>query len=223
MRRPLIWARSGTRHRRIHIDAGGKKRAHCVETALTHGKEERRKAGISVALISAPASISSPDDSGVPLGRRPHQGRLAVPLARLVFGAAREERLHRLHISGARSQHEDGFSAIHRGVRVRSSFQQQLHDCGVAVRTCQRQRRHAIAVHCVDIGLRSQEQRNSLGIIVICGPVQRSGPINLGGVHIDARLQERADAGLIASFRGIGECRTFRRKCGDGEGERQKR
>ena len=50
--------------------------------------------------------------------------------------------------------------------------------------------------------------------------MQRSGPVNLGGVHIDARLQKRADASLIASFRGIGECRTFRRDGGAGKAER---
>src|SRR5262249_33934906 len=59
-------------------------------------------------------------------------------------------------------------------------------------------------------------------IIVICSPVQRSGPVNLGGIHIDAGLQERADGSLITPFRGVGKCRTFRRDDRGGKGERQK-
>jgi hypothetical protein len=52
--------------------------------------------------------------------------------------------------------------------------------------------------------------------------VQRGGPINLRGVHVNARLQQRADAGAIALFGGIGKCRAFRGKCRNREAERQK-
>jgi hypothetical protein len=40
--------------------------------------------------------------------------------------------------------------------------------------------------------------------------MQSSGPIHLGGVHVDAALKESADASLVASFHGVGERRSFR-------------
>ena len=209
-----------TLHHRIHIGARREKRAHGVEVAPTHGKEERRKPGVECRVDVGSGIDQRADDRGVPLGRRPHQGRLAEPFACIGFGAAREQRLHRLDISGARSQHEDGFPAFHRGVRVGSGLQQQLHDCSVAVRACLCQRRHAIAIHGVHIGARSHEQCRGLRIIVIRGPVQRGGSIDLGGVHVDACPEERADAGLVALFRGVGERGARRRDGWGGEAER---
>ena len=77
---------------------------------------------------------------------------------------------------------------------------------------CQRQRRHAIAVHGVDVGARSHQQRHGLRIIVIRGPVQRGRSVDLRGVHVDARPEQRADARLVALFRGVGERRARLRR-----------
>src|SRR5262249_34481167 len=138
-------------------------------------------------------------------------GRLAEPFARVDLAAAREQSLHRLDISGAGSQHEDGFPAFQRRVRVCASLQQQGHNCRVAVRTCRRQPRYAIAIYRVRIGARSHEQFNSLSIIVICSPVQRGGSVDLGGVYVDGRPEEFADGGLVSLLSSIGECGARRR------------
>ena len=147
--------------------------------ASTNRKEERLKPGVGCRVDVGSSIDQSADDRGVPLGRRPHQGRLAEPFACLRPGVAREQRLHRLDIPGARSQHEDGFPAFHRGVRVGPSLQQEFHNCSIAGRTCLCQRRHAIPIHSVHISARLHEQCNSLSILVKRGPVQRSGPIDL--------------------------------------------
>ena len=148
--------------------------------------------------MSAPASIRARTTAVCPSAAAHIRAVWPSRSRASVLRAAREQRLHRLDIPGARSQHQDGFPAFHRGVRVGSGLQQQLHNCSVAVRTCRRQRRHAIAIHGVHIGARLHEQCGSLSIIVIRGPVQRGGPIDLGGVYVDACPEELADAGLVA-------------------------
>ena len=172
--------------RRVHIDARLQKRAHHVDVPLTHGKEERRESGIERRVDVGAGVDQCADDGGVSLGRCPHQGGLPAPLTRVVSGAARQERVHRLEISGSRRHHEDGLPALHRGVRIGAGGQQQLHDAAAPVRARHRQRRHAVAVHGVDVGARSHQQRRGLRIIVIRGPVQRGRSVDLGGVHVDA-------------------------------------
>ncbi len=49
--------------------------------------------------------------------------------------------------------------------------------------------------------------------------MQRCGPIDLAGVHVDARLEERTDASLVALLGGVGECRTCCREGGGGQAE----
>jgi hypothetical protein len=61
------------------------------------------------------------------------------------------------------------------------------------------------------------EQGHSFGIVVIGSPVQRGGPIDLGGVYVDACPEELADAGLVALFRGVGEWGAPRRESWAGE------
>ena len=92
--------------------------------ARTHGKEERRKPGINCCVDFGSSIDQRADNRSVSLGRRPHQGRLTEPFACVGDGVPREQRLHRLDIPGARSQHEDGFAAFHLGVRVGASLQQ---------------------------------------------------------------------------------------------------
>ncbi len=155
------------------------------------------------------------------LGRCPHQGGLPAALTRVVSGAARQERVHGLEISGSRRHHEDGLPALHRGVRIGAGGQQQLHDGAAPVRARHRQRRHAVAVHGVDAGARTHQQRRGLRIIVIRGPVQRGRSVDLRGIHVDTRLEEAADARHVASLRGIGERRPFGAEGCAGEPEQQ--
>ena len=62
---PARRARRLPQHR-LHIDARGEKRAHHVEVALTHGKEDGVAPESTVAFMSAPASISAPTTAACP-------------------------------------------------------------------------------------------------------------------------------------------------------------
>ena len=42
---------------------------------------------------------------------------------------------------------------------------------------------------------------------MIRSPVQRGGPIDLRGVHVDAGVDERANASLVVLLGGVGERR----------------
>ena len=70
-----------TLHRRIHIRARCQKRTHGLEVAATHGKEERRKPRFKRRVDLGSGIDQRAGHRSVPLGRRPHQGRLTEPFA----------------------------------------------------------------------------------------------------------------------------------------------
>ena len=207
--------------RRVRRNSGLEKRAHHIHAAFAHGKEEWGESRFDCRVDVGAGLDERADDGIVAFGRSPHQRRLPAPLAHVVFGAVDEERFHRLDVPGAGSQHQNGFAALHRGVRIRAGRQQQLDDAGAAVGARHRKRRHAVAVQRVDVGAGSYQQRSRRRIILIRGPVQGRRSVDLSGVHIDARLEKRAHARRVASLDGVCERRAFGGQSQPGDAEHQ--
>ena len=110
------------------------------------------------ACVSAPALDEQPDDVGVAVVRRPHQGGLALAVLRVHFRAGVEQRPHGADAAGAGGGHQRGLAAAERGVR-------RPRRPRAAVRTMSAlpfvqasdERRDAVAV----LGLRARRRRRS--------------------------------------------------------------
>ena len=155
----------------------------------------------------------------MPFGCRPHERGLTTPFACVVFRSAHEQRFHRVNTPRSGRHHEHGLAAGHRRIGVGAGIEQQLDDGGVAVRACERERRHAIAIRGVDARARFQQQRRGLGIFVIRGPMQCRRPVHLCRIDVDPALEQRADDGLVAVLGGIGKGRALGRRGGTGDGK----
>jgi hypothetical protein len=53
--------------------------------------------------------------------------------------------------------------------------------------------------------------------------VQRGRSVHLGGVHVDAPLEERANARPVALLHGVGKRRAFRGQCRTGQSQDQEK
>ena len=71
-------------------------RTHHLDAPFTHGEEERRESGIERRIDVGARFDERPHDRRVPFGCGPHERGLSVPLTRVVFRAAHEQRLHRV-------------------------------------------------------------------------------------------------------------------------------
>jgi len=155
--------------------------------AIGTAKEERSENGIYCRVNVAPASFNA-RTTRVPLGRRPHQGRLAERCVSWGWRPARAAP-SRSAFPERGGQHEDGFPAFivafASAPASNNSFTIAalpfVHACATAARHSGSQRSHSRPPH---------EQCNGLGIIVIRSPVQRGSPVDLGGVHVDACPEE---------------------------------
>ena len=56
-----------------------------------------------------------------------------------------------------------------------------------------REWRHAVIVPDVHVRAGAEQQRRSLGVLCVNGPVQRGGPIGLRRIDIGLLLQQRGD------------------------------
>ena len=84
---------------------------------------------------SAPACEQRLDDRRMPLGRRPHQGRLPAPFPGVDVGPPGEQRLHGPELPGARGGHQGRLVAAEPRVRVGAGVEQQL-DHRLVRRSC---------------------------------------------------------------------------------------
>ena len=134
-----------TLHHRLHIGARSESARTVSRWPSRTAKNNAVKPESSVASLSAPASISVRTTAACPSAAA-HIKAVWPSRSRASGRRAGEQRLYRVDIPRARSQHEGGFSASQRSVRICAGLQEQLHNGSVAVRTCLRQRRHAIAI-----------------------------------------------------------------------------
>ena len=128
--------------------------------------KKRRKSGIQRRIDVGPRFDERPHDLCVPFRGGPHERGLSVALAQVVFCAAHQQCLDGIYAARPCGHHQRGFAALHGDVRISARLEEHPHDGGVAVRACQRQRRHAVMIGGIDVGARLDEQRDSFRIIV---------------------------------------------------------
>ena len=104
--------------------------------------------------------------------------------------AGGEQCFHGGGIAGSRAVHEHGFAVQEFRVWIGFCGEEFLNHRGVPVGARQVERRYAEIVGGVRMGARAQQKIRGCGVIVVNGPVKRGRAITLGGVEIDAGLQQ---------------------------------
>ena len=100
-------ARRAHRQRVVHAWRRRQQRLHRGDAAVTRGEQQRREAPARTRCTSAPAATRARDHGRMAFGRRPHQRRLPAPaLLGVRIRAVREQRLHGVHLAGARGHHQ---------------------------------------------------------------------------------------------------------------------
>ena len=199
---------------------GGKRR-----TLGRHGLSRivrfaERRPSSARSRIRARPDVRSPLDQelqrcGVPFIGRPHQRRRSPErFARVHIGAAVQQDLHRVHVSGARRNHERPSPERKRLVGVGAGGEERFDDRGIAIHARQPERRHAGAVCRFHIRARADQQIDQCPVAAVDRPVQRRRAVGLGGVHVGALRQQRLHGCRVAALGGVGDvarggrCRT---------------
>ena len=138
-----------------------------------------------VAIIGAHVKIRAvrgqqADDIGMPLGRRPHQGRLpAEVFLRVHFGAMLEQNFHRFHIAIARRFHQNRLGLRgDQGVGIRAGLEQLLNQRSPADAHGFGQRRSAITIERGYVRAGRQQRVYSFQVAPVRRPMQRRGAVS---------------------------------------------
>ena len=182
----------------VHVRGVGPPQQRRIGSLAVSGSPTARRVLVQLQLCPAPApsrgalrsiadACSELDEQfggvGMPFSRRPHQRGLALPgLPDVDVRAELQERLHHLDVARGRSDHERSLAIRRQRVHLGAGFQQAIDHRRAAVGARHPERGRAVAVRGLHVGPRLDQQVHRGHIVELDGPVQRRGPIGLGGV-----------------------------------------
>src|SRR5262249_39644086 len=128
----------------------------------------------------------------------------------IYIAAVSEQKSKHRRIAISCRQHHHGFSSGPCFFRIAARLQKTFNDCWITVKASHCQRCNPIAILPVDVSACLEQQVDHFRIVVVDGPVDCGGAINLRRVDVKFSLQERAEAGFVARHHGIGNFAVMR-------------